>query len=305
MKKFKTPFFLLSEASGVLATSVYGLTVSFVFQKYIDSQFLNSLVNNVTIALSMLAAFFVGHFVDKRSSWQLILLSDLVLAPLYIIPIFLFHLSVPLFLVSVLVIELISTLLSELDAVSRPVYLSRIVDKKTSISVLQHINIIDSAFSIIGYLFVFLTISFMKWHYYFIIVGVFYFISLMFILNLPKEKQFEQQDKVVSHTFFDDLKLLIHIIREKKQILLYCANLIFMVKNQVIMSLLIFRIGQLDAGFAHIHIVGVSLLISVGIGALLNKILYSASTQLRKVLAIVLMGFSAYFTYRIDRKSVV
>lgn len=38
---------------------------------------------------------------------------------------------------------------------------------------------------------------------------------------------------------------------------LYLANLLFMVKNQIVMRLLIFRIGQIDKGFAHIHIVGI------------------------------------------------
>ena len=39
MKKFRSSFFLLSEATGIVASSVYGLTLSFIVQRYVDSQF--------------------------------------------------------------------------------------------------------------------------------------------------------------------------------------------------------------------------------------------------------------------------
>ncbi len=39
MKKFRSSFFLLSEAAGIVASSVYGLTLSFIVQRYVDSQF--------------------------------------------------------------------------------------------------------------------------------------------------------------------------------------------------------------------------------------------------------------------------
>ena len=70
MKKFRSSFFLLSEAAGIVASSVYGLTLSFIVQRYIDSQFLNSLVSNISVTLSMLMAFFTGYIVDKKSPWN-------------------------------------------------------------------------------------------------------------------------------------------------------------------------------------------------------------------------------------------
>ena len=66
MKKFRSSFFLLSEAAGIVASSVYGLTLSFIVQRYVDSQFLNSLVSNISVTLSMLMAFFTGYIVDKK-----------------------------------------------------------------------------------------------------------------------------------------------------------------------------------------------------------------------------------------------
>lgn len=115
------------------------------------------------------------------------MLSDLVLIPLFIIPIFLFEVSIPLFLISIVIIDMISIVVSELDEISRPVYLSLITTKEKFVSVLQSINIVDSAFAIVGYLFVFLTISFLKINTYFIIVSICYLFSAIFIFHLPKE----------------------------------------------------------------------------------------------------------------------
>ncbi len=257
MKKFRSSFFLLSEAAGIVASSVYGLTLSFIVQRYVDSQFLNSLVSNISVTLSMLMAFFTGYIVDKKSPWKLILLSDLVLIPLFIIPIFLFEVSIPLFLISIVIIDMISIVVSELDEISRPVYLSLITTKEKSVSVLQSINIVDSAFAIVGYLFVFLTISFLKINTYFIIVSICYLFSAIFIFHLPKETKEKQPLSETQESFMLALRELLQVIVRLKQVGLYLANLLFMVKNQIVMSLLIFRIGQIDKGFTHIHIIGI------------------------------------------------
>ena len=95
--------------------------LSFIVQRYVDSQFLNSLVSNISVTLSMLMALFTGYIVDKKSPWKLILLSDLVLIPLFIIPIFLFEVSIPLFLISIVIIDMLSLVVSELEEISRPV----------------------------------------------------------------------------------------------------------------------------------------------------------------------------------------
>lgn len=305
MKKFRSSFFLLSEAAGIVASSVYGLTLSFIVQRYVDSQFLNSLVSNISVTLSMLMAFFTGYIVDKKSPWKLILLSDLVLIPLFIIPIFLFEVSIPLFLISIVIIDMISIVVSELDEISRPVYLSLITTKEKSVSVLQSINIVDSAFAIVGYLFVFLTISFLKINTYFIIVSICYLFSALFIFHLPKETKEKQPLSETQESFILALRELLQVIVRLKQVGLYLANLLFMVKNQIVMSLLIFRIGQIDKGFTHIHIIGIGILLSVAGGAVLNKILYLAKVSVRKVLSMLLIACSGYFTYLVGHAQTV
>lgn len=296
MKKFRISFLLFSEASGVLAASIYSLSLSFIVQKYVESQYLNSLVSNLSVLLSMIVAVFAGHIVDKQSPWKLILLSDVILLPLFLIPVLLFDVSISLFIISVIVIDIISIIFSELDTISRPVYLNSMTNKDCFVSTIQQISIVDSAFSIIGYLFVFLTISFIKINYYFIFVFLFYLISAVFIFNLPKENR-TPVHSYSSDKFSTEMKSLVKNILKSKQTSLYIANLIFMVKNQIIMSLLIFRIGQIDKNFSHIPIIGIGILSSVGIGALLNKILYVADVRLRKLFSIFLISCSTYFTY--------
>ncbi len=53
------------------------------------------------------------------------------------------------FLISIVIIDMISIVVSELDEISRPVYLSLITTKEKYVLVLQSINIVDSTFAIV------------------------------------------------------------------------------------------------------------------------------------------------------------
>lgn len=122
---------------------------------------------------------------------------------------------------------------------------------------------------------------------------------------MPKETKEKQPLSETQESFILALRELLQVIVRLKQVGLYLANLLFMVKNQIVMSLLIFRIGQIDKGFTHIHIIGIGILLSVAGGAVLNKILYLAKVSVRKVLSMLLMACSGYFTYLVGHAQTV
>ena len=158
MKSFSKNLFLLSEAAGILASSIYSLLISFIFQQYVGSQFINSLVGNIGVTVSLTVAYFAGSIVDKKLPWKVILLSDVLLIPLFILLGFVFNFPLLYQLGVIVVIDIISVIVSEFDSVSRPAYLKMVADDRTITKVIQATNMIQTAFAILGYLLVFVTI---------------------------------------------------------------------------------------------------------------------------------------------------
>lgn len=303
MKSFSKNLFLLSEAAGILASSIYSLLISFIFQRYVGSQFINSLVGNIGVTVSLTVAYFAGSIVDKKLPWKVILLSDVLLIPLFILLGFVFNFPLLYQLGVIVVIDIISVIVSEFDSVSRPAYLKMVADDRTITKVIQATNMIQTAFAILGYLLVFVTIQFWDFQNYFIMISLLYIISAMCIYFLPKGKKLPS-DKVSNETVLDGLLSVVqYILRKKNNLFLYSALVIFMVKNQIVMSLLIYKIGRFDPGFQNIHLTGAGILTSVAIGAILNRYFYGLDLLKKRLfsgLSLIISGLLCIYVGHIE-----
>lgn len=278
-------FFLLSEASGTLAASIYGVILSFVIQSFVKSQFVNSLSGNLTIAASVIVSFFAGYIVDKKSPWKIILLSDVILIPLLIGLILSFNLPNSIKLITIIFIDIVATILGEFDSISRPKYLRLVFSKHDLDLTLQSMNIIQTIFSILGYLLVFLSVAFFSFDFYFKIILVLYLVSAISIFLIPREKSIYNSIHDES-SFKEGFSTVFKFFNSDKEVvLLHSAYVIYMLRNQLVMSLLVFRIGKLNPTFDKLHIIGTGIVCGVGIGLIFNLISRKMSNSKRKLLS--------------------
>lgn len=286
MKAKERFLFLLSEASGNFAGSIYGVTLYFMIQSLEKSQFINSLSGNISIAISVVLSFFAGHIVDKKSPWKIILLSDVLLIPLLVAMLFSFHLPASQRLAIIILINVISAIFAEFDSISRPKYLKLVFEKRDLDLTIQSMNLIQTLFSILGYLLVFLSVAFLPLQSYFILILFLYLISAISIFLLPKENGVVTDDEQQNLDFKAGFSSVYRFFRSSQQMtLLYLSYIIYILRNQLVMSLLIFRIGQLNPSFNKIHVIGLGIVCGVLLGLLANLIVRKMRIAIRKRLA--------------------
>lgn len=56
----------------MLAASIYSVALSFIVQEYVSSPAVNSLVNNISVAVSVAFALAIGSFVDQHGAWRIL-----------------------------------------------------------------------------------------------------------------------------------------------------------------------------------------------------------------------------------------
>jgi MFS family permease len=287
--------FAISQFLMVLSNSIYGITFMFMVQRYISSEFGNSILGNMGMFVSIFATLFIGHFVDNHSPWKIIIYSNLIIAILFCLPFWVQN-QMTIFLLCLVVIDIISSLFSEVDSISRTAYVSLLNNEKVILTLQQHISVVNTSASIIGYLFVFITVSKIQLIYYLLISAVFNILSLVLFARLPKEQRNEKTRS--KQLLIKDFTNIFRYIRKHALTMLFTISILLTIRNQMIFSLLIYKIGQVDPHFKHILIIGVGILITVLIGSVLNKVV--ALIHNGGVLKLVLGCFgilSGLFTY--------
>lgn len=302
MKRFSKFLFLLSEASGTLAASIYALILSFIIQDLIKSQFINSLTGNLGLAISVIVSFFAGQAVDKKSPWKIIFFSDIILLPLILGLLFILNTPFSYKVIAIILVDIAVIVLGEFDSISRPKYLRMIVSKNDLDSTIQYMNGIQTLFSIAGYLLVFLSIAFLPFNAYLLVILILYLVSGFSIFLLPKEPREHANQVQEDLHLIDGTKMVLRFLgNSKNNVVLHSTYILYMLRNQLVMSLLIYRIGQLNKSFDKIHIIGLGIVSGVGLGMFLNLLVSRMALARRKGFSNLLYIASVFFCLYIGR----
>lgn len=294
MKQIYRFLFLLSEAMGAFAGSVYALIISFVIQRTITSQFINSLVANLGITISLIVSFLAGSLIDRKSPRKVILLSDTLLLPFLLLLIFIGDITSLQQILFIVVVDIIAVILSELDSIARPRYLKLTFATTDLDKTIQGMNNIQSLFAISGYLIVFLTIAHWQFHQYFIMITLLYSVSAISIYLLPKEKIKETRaTNKKSCLRLEWKQIILFITHHKGRRLFHALYILYLLKNQLVMSLLIFRIGQLNPSFNRIPTIGAGIISGISCGIALSYIMRKTPKKRKQLCASLLLLLSA------------
>lgn len=278
------------------------MIISFIIQDLVKSQFINSLAGNLGTAISVIVAFLAGYIVDKKSPWKIMLLSDIILLPLLLGLFFILNSSISYKVILIFLVDIVLVLLDEFDSISRPKYLKMTLSSNDLDVTIQMMNGVQSIFSILGYLFVFLSVAFLHFNTYFIIIFIFYLISALSILALPRERKDISNKLYDSSDIVDGAKKVLKFwFTSKDKILLHSTTILYMLRNQMVMSLLIYRIGQLNETFDKIHIIGSGIVSGVGLGVIFNLILRKISFRKRKLYSNIIFFSSVFYCLYLGR----
>ncbi|WP_268651800.1 hypothetical protein [Lactobacillus delbrueckii] len=79
--------------------------------------------------------------------------------------------------------------------------------------------------------------------------------------------------------------------------MIFAAEVLFTCRNQLVMSLVILKIGRYDPQFKSILVIGLGIILAVAVGAGLNRAVVSLPAGLKKLSVLALIVLSAGATY--------
>lgn len=94
--------FNYSQGMIMLASSIYSVALSFIVQEYVSSPAVNSLVNNISVAVSVAFALAIGSFVDQHGAWRILFFTTLLSGIACLLPPLIFDLDKASLLSSIL-----------------------------------------------------------------------------------------------------------------------------------------------------------------------------------------------------------
>lgn len=108
----------------MLAASIYSVALSFIVQEYVSSPAVNSLVNNISVAVSVAFALAIGSFVDQHGAWRILFFTTLS-GIACLLPPLIFDLDKVAFIGVLIVVDIVISIISEFDNAARTVYIVR------------------------------------------------------------------------------------------------------------------------------------------------------------------------------------
>lgn len=284
---FSTPLFSGSQALLVMAGSIYNLALMFIVAQTSPSQFVNSLLGNLGVFVSIACTLFIGEFVDRHSPWHIILWSEIILVPACLVPLLAVHLSPVVFLLAVAIVDITAVFFSEADSVARTAYINHAATKAAIPTLQRHISLINSGASIAGFLLVFALITLVAPSDFLVIASGLYAVSAVCFWLLPASRRYMPQAATHSH-LIADLKHTIAHSRTHQLGSILGAEIGLMMRNQLMMSLVIYKVGQLAPNYRHIHLIGLGLFIALAGGAVINRLLTPLPPLIQKIAGSIL-----------------
>lgn len=278
----------------MLAASIYSVALSFIVQEYVSSPAVNSLVNNISVAVSVAFALAIGSFVDQHGAWRILFFTTLLSGIACLLPPLIFDLDKVAFIGVLIVVDIVISIISEFDNAARTVYIVRKENREAIPLVQQGISSLNSISSIVGYLLVFVTLSFVALPNYLYLCAALYLLALLIWLRVPADQVVASAQPSFSFSILArDIRESVSIVFKNSIALIFAATC----RNQLVMSLVILKIGRYDPQFKSILVIGLGIILAVAVGAGLNRAVVSLPAGLKKLSVLTMIVLSAGATY--------
>ena len=295
-KEIPTLPFNSSQGIIMLAASIYSVALSFIVQEYVSSPAVNSLVNNISVAVSVAFALAIGSFVDQHGAWRILFFTTLLSGIACLRPPLIFDLDKVAFIGVLIVVDIVISIISEFDNAARTVYIVRKENREAIPLVQQGISSLNSISSIVGYLLVFVTLSFVALPNY--LYAALYLLALLIWLRVPADQVVASAQPSFSFSILArDIRESVSIVFKNSIALIFAAEVLFTCRNQLVMSLVILKIGRYDPQFKSILVIGLGIILAVAVGAGLNRAVVSLPAGLKKLSVLTMIVLSAGATY--------
>lgn len=297
-KEIPTLPFNSSQGMIMLAASIYSVALSFIVQEYVSSPAVNSLVNNISVAVSVAFALAIGSFVDQHDAWRILFFTTLLSGIACLLPPLIFDLDKVAFIGVLIVVDIVISIISEFDNAARTVYIVRKENREAIPLVQQGISSLNSIASIVGYLLVFVTLSFVALPNYLYLCAALYLLALLIWLRVPADQVVASAQPSFSFSILArDIRESVSIVFKNSIALIFAAEVLFTCRNQLVMSLVILKIGRYDPQFKSILVIGLGIILAVAVGAGLNRAVVSLPAGLKKLSVLTMIVLSAGATY--------
>lgn len=288
--------FIISQCLMTLASSIYTIALLYVVQKYVSNVLMNGIIGNFATVAGVIFSFFIGSFVDRMGKWLIMLLADIGIAIFSWIPGVLGNMDPVGFFLSILIIDFLVVVADETDVISRSAYIKLAVQNEHISTMQKYVNPVTTIAGILGYLFVMVTLNTIQYKYYFYIIGALYVVSLVIIFFLPKEQRTEEE--TIHPTYIRDvLNGLQYSFRDVFQKYLLGVGIGLVIRNQIVLSLIMFYLGKIDPEFHHIAWISLGFALGICIGIAMNLIPWQKKPKLIPYLVTISGFISAAATF--------
>ncbi|GEA75595.1 MFS transporter [Lactobacillus delbrueckii] len=227
-KEIPTLPFNFSQGIMMLAASIYSVALSFIVQEYVSSPAVNSLVNNISVAVSVAFALGIGSFVDQHGAWRILFFTTLLSGIACLLPPLIFDLDKVAFIGVLIVVDIVISIISEFDNAARTVYIVRKENREAIPLVQQGISSLNSIASIVGYLLVFVTLSFVALPNYLYLSAALYLLALLIWLRVPADQVVASTQPSFSFSILArDIRESVSIVFKNSIALIFAAEVLF------------------------------------------------------------------------------
>lgn len=215
-----------------------------------------------------------------------------------LLPPLIFDLDKVAFIGVLIVVDIVISIISEFDNAARTVYIVRKENREAIPLVQQGISSLNSISSIVGYLLVFVTLSFVALPNYLYLCAALYLLALLIWLRVPADQVVASAQPSFSFSILArDIRESVSIVFKNSIALIFAAEVLFTCRNQLVMSLVILKIGRYDPQFKSILVIGLGIILAVAVSAGLNRAVVSLPAGLKKLSVLTMIVLSAGATY--------
>ncbi|GHN43190.1 hypothetical protein [Lactobacillus delbrueckii] len=143
-----------------------------------------------------------------------------------------------------------------------------------------------------------MTLSFVALPNYLYLCAALYLLALLIWLRVPADQVVASAQPSFSFSILArDIRESVSIVFKNSIALIFAAEVLFTCRNQLVMSLVILKIGRYDPKFKSILVIGLGIILAVAVGAGLNRAVVSLPAGLKKLSVLALIVLSAGATY--------
>lgn len=242
--------YLSAQGLVALATSAYMIALLYLTQARIPNEIANGVVGNLATVVGILVTFGLGARLDRTARRRLMIWANGIIAAIAWIPGFL-KTQPPLILFCIVLgVDLVVTLMDEWGMSANAGYLKAVVSDDHIAQAQRGIQTVEMIAGMIGVVVVLVGLHHVHVSWMFYGASICYALVTMLLLVLPKDMPVLQTNRTVG---WDDFVSAFRFVQASApQITLATVGSGFILRNQIVMSLVVFYIGRIDPGLHHI-----------------------------------------------------